>query len=378
MIDQTSERWDKPSRVLVVGQGYPTVGGVPTFVDRLINDHWLRKHVEFDYLNTTPKGVKRPAAFHFSNLWLALRDALALFRRARGADVVHLNLAPVPLLPLIRALALCSAAKLADARVILHAHSGRLEGSIDAPLYRLILRVVLRLVDSFVVVSKPAHDAVGRLSDKTRYIPNGIDVSPVPAGPKPNDLPTLAFVGTVCERKGLLDLRDALVALQSNGIRLNEDLRVLIVGDAKQEGPGVYERIVAQYAEADLAAVEFTGSVQRNKLLELLGKAHIFCLPSHWEGFPLSLLEGMAAEAAVVATAVGEIPAILENGRIGMLVEPRDPRGLATAIARLVDDSELRQRLGRAARVRVEREYGYDKTSTELHALYRELAGYSK
>jgi glycosyltransferase involved in cell wall biosynthesis len=378
MIDETSERSAKRQRVLVVGQGYPTLGGVPTFIDRLINDRWLTERVQFDYLNTTPKGVKRPAAFHLSNLWFALRDGLALFGRARGKEVVHLNLAPAPVLPLIRALVLCAAAKMAGARVILHAHSGRLERSVDRPVYRLILRVVLRLVDSFVVVSKTGHDAVGGLSSKTSYIPNGIDARLVPTGPKANDLPTLAFVGTVCERKGLLDLRDALLVLQSNGIRLNENLRVLIVGDAKQEGPGVYERIVQQYAEADLGAVEFTGSIQRNNLLELLGKVHIFCLPSYWEGFPLSLLEAMAAETAIVATTVGEIPAILENGNTGILVEPRDPHGLAAAIARLVKDPQLRQGLGRAARDRVESEYGHDKTAAALQALYRELADYSK
>lgn len=361
-----------------MGQGYPTLGGVPTFIDRLINDSWLRERVQLDYLNTTPKGVKRPAAFHFSNLWLALRDAFALLARARGKDVVHLNLAPAPLLPLLRALALSSAAKLAGARVILHAHSGRVERSIDQPSYRLFLRLVLQVVDSFVVVSRDARVAVGRLSTKATYIPNGINVRGVPTGPKADDLPTLVFVGTVCERKGLLDLRDALVALQRDGIPLNESLRVLIVGDARQEGPGVYERIRARYAEAKLTAVEFTGSVQRKDLLELLAQAHIFCLPSHWEGSPLSLLEAMAAEAAVVATVVGEIPAILEWGKVGILIEPHDADGLAAAIRRLVEDSQLREHLGCAARNRVEREYGHEKTTAELYALYRELSDYSK
>jgi glycosyltransferase involved in cell wall biosynthesis len=268
----------KQPRVLVMGQGYPTLGGIPTFIDRLINDRWLRERVEFEFLNTTPRNVKHPAAFRFSNLWLALRDAFALFTHSRDKDVVHLNLAPAPLLPLLRALALCSTAKLARAKVILHAHSGRLERSIDQPAYRLTIALVLRLVDSFVVVSRSAQTAVGRLSTKATYIPNGIDVRGVPTGPKADGLPTLVFVGTVCERKGLIDLRDALVVLQrkNEGPR-NEGLRVRIVGDAKQEGPGVYERIQEKYAQANLANVDFTGPVQRNDLLELLAKAQIFC-----------------------------------------------------------------------------------------------------
>jgi glycosyltransferase involved in cell wall biosynthesis len=375
--NQRSERWPKRPRVLVMGQGYPTLGGIPTFIDRLINDAWLRERVDFEFLNTTPRGVKRPAAFRLSNLWLVVRDAFALFARARDKDVVHLNLAPAPLLPLLRALILCSTAKLARARVILHAHSGRLERSINQRTFRVAMALVLRLVDSFVVVSRSARAAVGRVSTKATYIPNGIDVRGVPTGPK-DDFSTLVFVGTVCERKGLLDLREALVALQRNGGARNAEFRVFIVGDAKQEGPGVYERIQEMYAQANLTNVDFTGPVQRNELLELLARAQIFCLPSHWEGFPLSLLEAMSAEAAVVATRVGEIPAILDNGNIGILVEPHDPDGLAAAIERLLHDPGLRKRLARAGRSRVEREYGHDKTTLELYNQYRRLSAYSK
>jgi glycosyltransferase involved in cell wall biosynthesis len=364
--------------VLVLGQGFPTLGGIPTFIDRLMNDRWLSERVHLEHLNTTPKWVKRPAAFQPSNVFSTVRDALALFSRARDRDVVHLNLAPAPLLPLLRALMLCAAARLAGARVILHAHSGRLERCMDQRAYRLALRLVLLLADRFVVVSRRSETLLGRLSDKVTYLPNGIDVGEVPTGPKEDDSPTLAFVGTVCERKGLLDLRDALIALRRDGSRPTSSLRVLIVGDAKQEGPGVFERIREAYSEAELTEVEFTGPVDREALLQLVARANIFCLPSHWEGFPLSLLEAMAAEVAVVATNVGEIPTILDDGNVGILVEPHNPDGLAAAIARLLGDSALRKRLGRAARTRVEDEYAYDKTTARVYGLYRQLATYSK
>jgi glycosyltransferase involved in cell wall biosynthesis len=363
--------------VLVLGQGFPTLGGIPTFIDRLMNDRWLSERVHLEHLNTTPKWVKRPAAFHPSNLFSTVRDALALFTHARDRDVVHLNLAPAPLLPLLRALILCAAARLAGARVILHAHSGRLERSMDQRAYRFTVRLVLLLADRFVVVSRRSKTSLGRFSDKVSYIPNGIDVGEVPTGPKENDSPTLAFVGTVCERKGLLDLRDALIALRRDGSPTNS-LRAIIVGDAKQEGPGVFERIRDAYSEAGLTEVEFTGPVDRDALLQLIARANIFCLPSHWEGFPLSLLEAMAAESAVVATNVGEIPTILDDGNVGILVEPRNADGLASAIARLLGDSELRKRLGRAARNRVKDEYAYDKTTARIYNLYRQLTIYSK
>jgi glycosyltransferase involved in cell wall biosynthesis len=363
----------KPS-VLLVGQGAPTTGGIPTFIGKLLEDPWLRQQIDLVHLNTTPRGEKRPAAFHFSNVWYSARDAIAVFSEARGKEVVHFNLAPAPTLPLLRAIVLCLAAKLAGARVVLHAHTGRLDKCLRFTAYRTLFKAGRRSFDTLVVVSTVAASSVHALGVNVEFVPNGVDVHDIPAGPKRNDVPVMVFVGTVCERKGLLDLRDALLALRRNGFDLENRLRVLIVGDSKQEGPGVFDRVKDSFAAAGLSAVEFTGSVARHEVIHILGGADIFCLPSHWEGSPLSLLEAMAAEMAVVATSVGQVPDVLDYGRAGMIVPPHSPVELARAIKRLISDSTLRKRLGRAARSRVEKEYGLEK---RLHALYLDVAGYS-
>jgi glycosyltransferase involved in cell wall biosynthesis len=362
----------RPLSVLVVGQGFPTFGGIPTFIDTLMKDRYLRERVRLEFFNTTPEGDKRPGAFHFSNIASTISDAIALFKRGRGKDVVHLNLAPAPLLPLLRAGALCAAARAAGTRVILHAHSGRLERCMNNRPYRWVMRAVLSLVDSCIVVSRAAEAALGRISSKTAYIPNGIDIAGVVPAPK-SQPPVLVFVGTVCERKGLLDLRDALLQLQRNGSNSSDTLQAVIVGDAKQEGPGVFERIREAFYEFRLTNVEFRGPLDRTEILRLLARASIFCLPSHWEGLPLSLLEAMAAGTAAVATRVGEVPTMLDHGRSGFLVEPGDVAGLAGAIEELVRDAGLRERLGHAARKRAETAYGYDKTVTQIYNLYKSV-----
>lgn len=234
------------------------------------------------------------------------------------------------------------------------------------------MRAVLSLVDSCIVVSRAAEAALGRSSSKIAYIPNGIDIAGVVPGPK-SQPPVLVFVGTVCERKGLLDLRDALLQLQRNGSNSSDTLQAVIVGDAKQEGPGVFERIREAFYEVRLTNVEFRGPLDRTEILRLLARASIFCLPSHWEGLPLSLLEAMAAGTAAVATRVGEVPTMLDHGRSGFLVEPGDVAGLAGAIEELVRDAGLRERLGHAARKRAETAYGYDKTVTQIYNLYKSV-----
>nr|MDQ3611445.1 glycosyltransferase [Actinomycetota bacterium] len=81
----------------------------------------------------------------------------------------------------------------------------------------------------------------------------------------------------------------------------------------------------------------------------LLPAIDVFTLSSLQEGLPLSLLEAMAAGIPCVATAVGGVPEVLTDGREGFLVPPGDAQGLAAAIQRLVDDEELRRRMGTAA-----------------------------
>jgi glycosyltransferase involved in cell wall biosynthesis len=361
---------DERMAVLLVGQGPPTHGGIPTFVGRLIQNEWMRRRARFDFLNTTPPGLKEPGRPTIDNVRQALRDARGVLMRGRRADVVHLHLSPAPLLPLIRALFLVVAARLAGARVVLHAHSGLLHKSVRHRAYRVVLRITLALLHAFVVVSREAEAAVRPLGRRVVRIENGIDARHFLPRTKDPAHPLLAFVGTVCERKGLIDLADALqrvVADQGDA----PQLRVAIVGDDRQEGPGVLERIRKAFVERGLASVEFLGAVEPDRVAGILSEAGIFCLPSHWEGFPLSLLEAMAAGAAVIATRVGDIPYVLDEGLAGVLVDVRDIVGLAHAIKRLASDREERDRLGEAARKRVEDQFTEDAMMERIYELYR-------
>lgn len=368
MTDLSSRR----PRILLVGQGPPTSGGIPSFVTTLARDPWLAERAEIEFLNTTPETVKRPGALSLANLGQMLLDARNIRRRGKEVDVVHLNLAPAPTLPLLKAIVLALAARSAGARVVLHAHTGRLHTSAGSIFYRSLLRLVGRAVDVFVVVSRPALDVVRKTGTaRVERIENGIDFASIATGPK-ETRPIVTFVGTVCERKGVLDLCRALVTLDA-GNHLS-DVKVQIIGDAEQEGPGEFERMKAAFDAAGLAQVELPGALPRKEVLQRLARSQVFCLPSYWEGFPLSVLEAMAAETAVVASGVGDVPEMLDQGKAGVLVEPRDPAGLATALRELLEDRERISALGRAARARVEERYDQRVMARRLLRIYQELA----
>lgn len=305
-----------------------------------------------------------------ANVGQALRDAAGVLAAGRRAQIVHLNLAAAPSLPLLRALFLAGAARVGGARVILHAHTGRLDRSARSRTYRGLMRLVGRLVDRLVVVSVAAERTVRELVPDVVRIENGVDPSIFSTGPKDDAPPTVVFVGTVSERKGLMDLRDALLALQGDGVRPH----TVIVGDSRQEGPGVFQRIRRAYRAAGLDAVEFAGSLPHDEVLDRLARAGIFCLPSHWEGFPLALLEAMASGCAIIATRVGDMPAMVDQGRAGILVERGDVPALASAIRRLLEDPTERERLAVEARRLVEQRYSRHRMMAAVVRLYEELA----
>lgn len=174
-------------------------------------------------------------------------------------------------------------------------------------------------------------------------------------------------MGTVARlepQKGIRFLIEAMELLQSSGV----DAELWIVGD----GPDRPELEAMVNASPDLRdSVKFLG--QRDDVPALLGQMDMFVLPSLWEGLPNAVMEAMAARLPVVATSVDGTPELVNDGETGLLVPPKSPEALADAIAKLVADGALRQRMGQAGRRRIEQHFTEDRMIAETEALYREL-----
>ena len=112
---------------------------------------------------------------------------------------------------------------------------------------------------------------------------------------------------------------------------------------------------------------------QRSDVPALLAAADLFVLPSLYEGLPVSVLEAMAAGRPVVATAIGGTDEAVTSEETGLLVAPRDPAALASAIRRLQADPALARRLAAAARGRVERDFSSEATARQVMAIYDQV-----
>lgn len=144
--------------------------------------------------------------------------------------------------------------------------------------------------------------------------------------------------------------------------------RFLIIGD----GP-LREELEGQAMQLDLTPeyVRFLGN--RLDIPELLSALDIFVLSSEMEGIPVALLEAMAASRPVVATRVGGIPQVIQDGYNGLLISPDDPAGLAKAILALTEDSTLRESVAREGYRTVEKRFSSTAVAQRIIELYDAL-----
>jgi glycosyltransferase involved in cell wall biosynthesis len=175
------------------------------------------------------------------------------------------------------------------------------------------------------------------------------------------------------EKKGLDDALEALARLSQRGV----PFIFRIVGD----GP-LRTDLEARAAALGLAdRVVFTGRLDREAVFTEMARADVFLLPSRTdasgdqEGTPTALIEACAVSIPCVSTLHAGIPEIILDGETGLLVPERDVAGLADRLERLAGDPELRARLGRAARARMDAEFDLDSQCARLESIYQRCAG---
>jgi colanic acid/amylovoran biosynthesis glycosyltransferase len=146
-------------------------------------------------------------------------------------------------------------------------------------------------------------------------------------------------------------------------------LRLVVVGGGPLEA--VLKDWVARHHLSD--TVQLTGPVDQDHIRAHYGAADCFALASFAEGIPVVLMEAMAMAIPCVTTHITGIPELIQNEHDGLLVAPGDDVGLAAAIGLLMDDSTLRERLGRAGRQRIQREYDLERNVQTVGETFRRL-----
>lgn len=198
---------------------------------------------------------------------------------------------------------------------------------------------------------------------------SGVDMREFHPQPEPAGLPVVLFVGRLLWLKGIGEFVEAARRLRAAGV----PARFAIAGYGEAGNP-------VNVPPETLAAWEAEGVVElwgrRSDMPQVYAAAHVVCLPSyHREGIPRVLIEAGACGRAVVAADVSGSRDIVRDGENGLLVPPRDADALATALRRLIEDSDLRRRLGARGREIARAEYSFESVAAATLAVYRRLLG---
>ena len=179
--------------------------------------------------------------------------------------------------------------------------------------------------------------------------------------------PVLLYHGRVDKRKGVIELLEATAQLVASG----HSLRLVVSGI----GPDVQAARDRAAALGLDACTQFTGHVGYEDAPLAYRQGDIFVSPTYSEGFSNTILEAMASGLPIVSTRVVGVVDCLEHERDALLVEAQDATGLADAIARLLTDAPLRQRLARRALDDVRRLYSWQAVGKQIMATYGRVAG---
>ena len=232
-----------------------------------------------------------------------------------------------------------------------------------ADAYASRARGVYDRVDRFLAPSAFLRDRVvdgGLPADRVEVLPNPVVAAPAPrparAGP-----PVVLYASRLVVEKGVHTLLDAAA-------RLPAGVRVRLAGSGRLE-PAVRARVAAEGLPVDVL-----GAVPPSRVAAELRAAAVAVLPAlWWENCPMAVLEAAAQGVAVVATAVGGVPELVDDGRTGLLVPPGDADALAGALTRLVSGPAEAARMGLAGWARVRARHDPAAHVAALVEVYRRV-----
>jgi glycosyltransferase involved in cell wall biosynthesis len=346
--------------VLMVGTDLDGMGGIRAVV---------RGYIEAGLFERIP--ITYVATHRYGSAWGKVRAALtgwarvAVLLHTLDAPLVHVQLASRA--SFWRKSVVCALARLAGRPYLLHVHGAEFHQFYEqesSPAVQRIIRGFLAKAALVIALSEEWRTRLLRICPAARIevLPNAVAV-PDRGDRCPGEVrPTLLFLGEICRRKGIYDLIRALARVGARVPQLE-----LVCG-----GAGAIEEIRGLAQGLGLQGrVVCTGWMDADRKRAELARASIFVLPSYAEGMPMALLEAMSWGLPVLTTPVGGVPQVITHEANGLLVQPGDIEALAAAIVRLMEEPELRARLGAAARETIEARFSLDASVARLLEIYR-------
>lgn len=346
-------------KVLMLGPARSVKGGVSSVVNNLYSAG-IDKEVDIRYIGTMVDGSKMRKLLQAAKAYF---QALTCINRY---DIVHIHVSADA--SYYRKSFFIKMALRHHKKLVLHQHGGDINRFYGQDLKGKAHDKMVSLFnqsDAFIVLAPNfkeffRHIIVG--DDKIKVIGNGITIPDIDPGHKDYDKRNILFLGRICKDKGISELLDAIERLSKD----YPDVHLYIGGFYEDES----FRSRIESLSDNVTACGWIDSKAKEDLFE---KCPIFVLPSYYEGMPLSVAEGMAHGCTTIASNVGSLDQMIDDGKTGLLIKPKDSDKLYTALKKVIDDIDYQKALGQAAYSFAKDNYDITKMKDNIIKIYKDI-----
>lgn len=358
----------KKLKVLYCIQLPPPVHGVTTvnkfiWESELINKRIDKRIIKIDYASSLEDIDK----FSFGKVLKFIKISLkviyqTIFWRPK---YMYLTIPPVGV-GFIRDSFLIQIAKLTGIIPVLHLHGIGIQNRVKTKTLRNYYRFVLKGCE-IIHLSKGLINQelqpLGLNSAKYHEVENGVgDFKEIPVHQRTGK--RILFLSNLVQSKGILVTIDAF----SSVTKKFPDVELIVVGGRVSEEDD--RKIAEKLKERGGKGIKFKGAVYGDEKFQLMQQCDLFILPTFNDTFPLVILEAMQAGLPIISSRVGAIPEIVEEGKNGFIIESGDTSGLIEKIELLLENDEVRFRMGEESRKRFLEKYTLRKFEERMEKLF--------
>ncbi len=373
----------------MVGPLPPQIGGIEFFLDGLLHSKlcrlWPVKHFDLSKPKSrikthfqSPMGYARSFKRNIFTTLISFSYSLFYFIKylliipQRRWALVHLHTSSY--MSFWEKCLYLNVAKLFNKKVVLHVHGSSFDRFIyeSNQVSKKLILFHLRRFDCVVTLSPSWYRFFNQFlpKEKLAIVENGIDVTFYATGEEQKSLiPTVLFIGEVCQRKGIYDLIPSMVSVRQR----QPNIHCVVIG------PGEIEKARRMADSLGLTdCFQFCGPLHGEEKRAWMKNAWFLVLPSYAEVLPLVILEAFAAGLPVIATKVGGIPDLIQVDENGLLLEPGDQNALSEAILMLSGEEALRRHMAECNQKLAFERYDINVCAEKIDAIYRQLLSSSK
>ena len=365
-----TEPLDKPTResVIVIGPSPDEIGGMASVVKQMTS-LTCKRRFQFTLLSLTRRADNNES--FPSRIVRHGRQTRTLVKliREKSAAIVHIHTCSG--YSFLRSSIDMFVAQRCGCRVVLHIHGAMFDSFVakKGRVMRRLIRFALTRSDSLIALSQDWAVKLRHIAPAARVtvIENAVEVPALRTRSNGTGPCKFILLARMDEWKGIDDLLDACVELA----RMQAPFSLTLAGPGGTAGDA--DTLNQKIADRGLLTVHYVGPIYGEQKAQLLATADAYVQSSHHEGMPISILEALANGLPIVATRVGAIPEMLEDGNEGWIVPPHRPESLAKAMLQIIQDPVRRDIMSRASHRKALARFGVSRFELELMNLYEDL-----